>query len=134
MAEANHGICDIAMKGVQNILEGYSENDSLCSLLQVPDATIDATGLSNVRQNLSSSLNHLRRGITSCISRNTNQVQNPKDMEIDAKQLSRTSLLTQLAAYQNTVRDFHDQNQCNAELLGRLETIITEKESEISQL
>ena len=48
MAEANHGIRDLAMEGVQSILDGESENDSQRSLLQVPDATIDATGLSSI--------------------------------------------------------------------------------------
>ena len=55
-------------------------------------------------------------------------------MEINAEQLSPTNLCTQLAAYQNTVKDLHDQNQHNAELLGRLKTIVSEKESEISRL
>ena len=45
-------------------------------------------------------------------------------MEINADQLSPTSLCTQLAAYQTTVKDIHDQNQRNVELLGRLETIV----------
>ena len=41
---------------------------------------------------------------------------------------------TQLTAYQATVRDLHDQNNRNAELLGRLETMVTDKEAEISRL
>ena len=118
MTEANHGIRDLTMEGVQSILDRESENDSQHSLPQVPDATIDATGLSSIQQNLSSSFNRLRRGITNCIGRNTNQSQNPVDMEIHAEQWSPTSLCTQLAAYQNTVKDLHDQNQRNAELLG----------------
>ena len=55
-------------------------------------------------------------------------------MEVDAEQLSPTSPCTQLSAYQNTVRDLYAQNQCNAELLDQLETVVTEKESEISRL
>ena len=55
-------------------------------------------------------------------------------MGVDVEQLSPTSLYAQLAAYQNTIRDLHSQNQHNVELLGQLETIIFEKESEISQL
>ena len=55
-------------------------------------------------------------------------------MEVDADQLSPTSLQTQLAAYQNTVKDLHDQNECNTELLGRIEAILTEKDSEINHL
>ena len=47
MAEAN-GIRDLPMEQVQSILEGYSDNDSQRSLPQVPDATIDGTGLSSV--------------------------------------------------------------------------------------
>ena len=39
-------------------------------------------------------------------------------MDIDAEQLSPTSLHTQLTAYQSTVKDLHDQNERNAELLG----------------
>ena len=56
------------------------------------------------------------------------------DMEVDADQLSPTSLRTQLVAYQNTVKDLYDQNQRNAEILGRLETAVNEKDSEISRL
>ena len=44
MAEATHGIRDLAMEGVQSILDGELENDSQHSLLQVPDAT----GLSSI--------------------------------------------------------------------------------------
>ena len=55
-------------------------------------------------------------------------------MEVDADQLSPTSLWTQLAAYQNTVKDLHDQNECNTELLGGHEPIVTEKDLEISHL
>ena len=55
-------------------------------------------------------------------------------MEVDAEQLSPTSLRTQLAAYQSTVRNLHKQNDCNAELLGHLEAAIIEKDSEISRL
>ena len=72
MAEANHGICDLPMEGVQNILEGYSDNDSQRSLLQVPDAIIDGTGLSSIHQNLSLPFICLRRCIASHIGRNTN--------------------------------------------------------------
>ena len=53
MAEAN-GIRELPKEGVQSILEGYSVNDSDRSLPQVPNETL---GLSNVRQNLSSSFN-----------------------------------------------------------------------------
>ena len=59
MGEANN-IRNLPMEQVQSILEGYSDNDSQRSLLHVPDGTIYATGLSSVRQNLSSSFNHLR--------------------------------------------------------------------------
>ena len=55
MAEAN-GIPDLPKEGVQSILEGYSVNDSNRSLPQVPSETL---GLSSIRQNLSSSFNHL---------------------------------------------------------------------------
>ena len=55
-------------------------------------------------------------------------------MEVKAEQLSPTSLHTQLAAYQNTVKDLHDQTNHNAELLGCLETMVSEKEGEISRL
>ena len=89
----------------------------------MPDATIDATGLSSIR-----------RGIASHIGRNTNQPQTHVEMEVDAEQLSPTTLGTQLAAYQNTVKDLHDQNERNAELLRRLEAIVTKKDSEISHL
>ena len=74
MAEAN-GISNLPTDQVQSILEGYSENDSQCWLPQVPNATIDGTGLSGIQQNVSSSLNHLRQGIASNIGRNTNQPQ-----------------------------------------------------------
>ena len=41
---------------------------------------------------------------------------------------------THLTAYQSTVRTLHKQNDRNAELLGRLEAAVTEKDAEISQL
>ena len=74
------------MEDVQSILEGRSENDSPHSLLQLPNKTIDATGLSSIRQNLSSLFSHLRRGLASHIGRHTNQTQNPVSMEVDAEQ------------------------------------------------
>ena len=55
-------------------------------------------------------------------------------MDANADQLSPTSLPTQLTAYQATVRDLHEQNNRNAELLGCLETMVTDKEAEISRL
>ena len=55
-------------------------------------------------------------------------------MEVDAEQLSPTSLCTQLTAYQSTVRTLHEQNDQNAELLGFLEGAVTEKDVEISCL
>ena len=133
MAEAN-GIRDLPTEQVQSILEGYSDNESQHSLPQVPDTTIDGTGLSSVRQNISSSFNRLRRGIASRMGRNVNQPQVHMDMEVDAEQLSPNSLRTQLSAYQTTVKGLHEQNERNAELLGRLEAIVTEKDTEISQL
>ena len=130
MAEAN-GIRELAKEGVQSILEGYSVNDSDRSLPQVPNETL---GLSSVRQNLSSSFNRLRRGITNRIGKNTNQPQNQTPMEVDAEQLSLTSLCTKLTAYQSTVRTLHKQNDQNAELLGLLEAAVTEKDVKISCL
>ena len=53
-------------------------------------------------------------------------------MEVNAEQLSPTSLRTQLTAYQSTVRSLHEQNDRNAELLGRLEATVIEKDAEIS--
>ena len=41
---------------------------------------------------------------------------------------------THLTAYQSTVRTLHEQNDRNAELLGRLEAAVMEKDAEISQL
>ena len=130
MAEAN-GIRDLPKEGVQSILEGYSVNDSNRSLPQVPNETL---GLSSIRQNLSSLFNRLRRGITNCISRNINQLQSQTPMEVDTEQLSPNSLHIQLTAYQSTVRNLHEQNDQNAELLGCLEATVTEKDSEISHL
>ena len=68
MAESRQGIWALRTGDVQRILEGESENNSQCSLPQVPNKTIDATGLSGVRQNLSSSFSHFRRGLASAIS------------------------------------------------------------------
>ena len=130
MAEAN-GIHDLPKEGIQSILEGYSVNNSDRSLPQVPNETL---GLSSIRQNLSSSFNRLRRGITNCISRNTNQPQSQIPMEVDAEQMSPNSLHIQLTAYQSTVRNLHEQNDWNAELLGCLEAAVTEKDLEISRL
>ena len=134
MAESRQGIRALQTGDVQSILEGKSENESQRSLLQVPNETIDATGLSGVHQNLSSSFSHFRRGLASAISRQPTQQQNPASVEVDADQLSPTSLRTQLTAYQATVRDLHDQNNHNAKLLGCLETMVTDKEAEISRL
>ena len=130
MAEAN-GIRELPKEGIQSILKGYSVNDSNRSLPQVPNETL---GLSSIRQNLSSSFNRLRRGITNCIGRNTNQLQNQTPMEVDAEQISPTSLRTQLTAYQSTVRTLHKQNDRNVELLGCLEAAVTKKDAEISHL
>ena len=41
---------------------------------------------------------------------------------------------THLTAYQSTVRILHEQNDRNAELLGRLEAAVMEKDAEISRL
>ena len=129
MAEAN-GIRELPKQGVQSILEGYSVDDSERSLPQVPNETL---GLSSVSQTLSS-FNRLRRGITNRISKHTSQTQHQTPIEVDAEQLSPTSLHTHLTAYQSTVRTLHEQNDCNAELLGCLEATVTEKDAEISRL
>ena len=134
MTESRQGIRALPTGDVQSILEGESENDSQHSLPQVPNETIDATGLSGICQNLSSLFSCFRRGLASRIGRHTAQPQNPASVEVDADQLSPTSLRTQLSAYQATVRDLHDQNNCNAELLGHLETMVSDKEAQISRL
>ena len=130
MAEAN-GIHELPKEGIQSILKGYSVNNSDRSLPQVPNETL---GLSSIRQNLSSSFNRLRRCITNHISRNTNQPQSQTPMEVDTEQLSPTSLCTQLTAYQSTVKNLHEQNDRNTELLGHLEAAVIEKDLEISCL
>ena len=48
--------------------------------------------------------------------------------------MSPTSLRKHLTAYQATVRTLHAQNDHNAELLGRLEAAVTEKDAKISRL
>ena len=48
--------------------------------------------------------------------------------------MSPTSLRTHLTTYQATVRTLQEQNDHNAELLGRLEAAVTEKDTEISRL
>ena len=103
MAEAN-GICELPKQGIQSILEGYSIDDSNRSLPQVPNETV---GLSNVSQTLSSSFNRLCRGITNRISKHSSQPQHQTPTEVDAEQLSPTSLPTHLTAYQSTVRTLH---------------------------
>ena len=130
MAEAN-GIRDLPKQDVQSILEGFSINDSERSLPQVPNETL---GLSSVSQTLSSSFNRLRRGITNRIGKHTSQPQHQTSNEVDAEQLSPTSLRTHLTAYQATVRTLHAQNDHNAESLGHLEAAVTEKDAEISRL
>ena len=130
MAEAT-GIRKLPKQGVQSILEGYSVDDSQRSLPQVPNETL---GLSSVSQTLSSSFNRLRRGITNRIGKHTSQPQHQVPAEIDAEQLSPTSLHTHLTAYQSTVRTLHEKNDRNAELLGRLEAAVMEKDAEISRL
>ena len=129
MAEAT-GIRELPKQGIQSILEGYSVDDSQRSLPQVPNKTL---GLSSVSQTLSSSFNRLRRGITNRIGKHTSQPQHQVPTEIDAEQLSPTSLRTHLTAYQSTVRTLHEQNDRNAELLGRLEAAVMEKDAEISR-
>ena len=130
MAEAN-GIRELPKQGIQSILEGYSIDDSERSLPQVPSETL---GLSSVSQTLSSSFNQLRRGITNRIGKHTSQPQHQTPNEVDAEQLSPTSLRTHLTAYQATVKSLHEQNDHNAELLGCLEATVTEKDAEISRL
>ena len=130
MAEAN-GIHELPKQGVQSILEGYSVDDSEKSLPQAPNETL---GLSSVSQTLSSSFNRLQRGITNQIGKHTSQPQHQTPTEVDTEQLSPTSLRTHLTAYQSTVRTLHEQNDRNAELLGRLEAAVTEKDVEISRL
>ena len=130
MAEAT-GIRELPKQDVQSILEGYSVNDSQRSLPQVPNETL---GLSSVSQTLSSSFNRLQRGITNRIGKHTSQPQHQVPTEVDTEQLSPTSLRTHLTAYQSTVRTLHEQNDCNAELLGCLKAAVTEKDAEISQL
>ena len=130
MAEAN-GIRDLPKQDVQSILEGFSIDDSERSLPQVPNETL---GLSSVSQTLSSSFNRLRRGITNRIGKHTSQPQDQTSKEINVEQLSPTSLRTHLTAYQAMVRTLHAQNDHNAELLGRLEAAVTEKDAEISRL
>ena len=130
MAEAN-GIRDLPKQGVQSILEGFSIDDSKRSLPQVPNETL---GRSSVSQTLSSSFNRLQRGITNQIGKHTSQPQHQTSNEIDANQLSPTSLRTHLTAYQATVRTLHEQNDHNAELLGCLEATVTEKDTQISRL
>ena len=130
MAEAN-GIRDLPKQGIQSILEGFSIDDSERSLPQVPNETL---GLSSVGQTLSSSFNRLRRGITNRIGKHTSQSQHQTSNEVDVEQLSPTSLRTHLTAYQAMVRTLHEQNDHNAELLGRLEAAVTEKDTEISRL
>ena len=127
MAEAN-GIRDLPKQGVQSILEGFSIDDSERSLPQVPNETL---GLSSVSQTLSFSFNRLRRGITNRIGKHTSQPQHQTSTEVDTEQLSTTSLRTHLTAYQATVRTLHEQNDHNAELLGRLEAAVTEKDVEL---
>ena len=130
MAEAN-GIRDLPKQDVQSILEGFSINNSERSLPQVPNETL---GLSSVSQTLSSSFNRLGTGITNRIGKHTSQPQHQTSNEVDAEQLSPTSLRTHLTAYQATVRTLHAQNDHNAELLGRLEAAVTEKDAEIGRL
>ena len=130
MAEAN-GIRELPKQGIQSILEGYSIDDSDRSLPQVPNKTL---GLSSISQTLSSSFNRLGRGITNRIGKHTSQPQHQATTEIDADQLSPTSLHTHLTAYQSTVKTLHKQNDRNAELLGCLEAAVTEKDAEISRL
>ena len=130
MAEAN-GIRELPKQGIQSILKGCSVKDSERSLPQVPNETL---GLSSVSQTLSSSFNRLRRGIMNRIRKHTSQPQHQTPVEVDAEQLSPTSLRTHLTAYQSTVRTLHEQNDRNAELLGCLEAAVTEKDAEISRL
>ena len=92
MAESQQGIRALRTGDVQGILEGESENDSQHSLLQVPNDTIDATGLSGVRQNLSSSFNRFRRGLARAISRHPAQQQNQASVEVNAEQASLVSV------------------------------------------
>ena len=130
MAEAN-GIRDLPKQGIQSILEGFSIDNSERSLPQVPNETL---GRSSVSQTLSSSFNLLQRGITNRIGKHTSEPQYQTSNEIDADQLSPTSLHTHLTAYQAMVRTLHEQNDHNAELLGCLEATVTEKDTGISRL
>ena len=72
MAESLQGIRALPTGDFQSILEDEWENDSQRSLQQVPNETINATGLSSIHQNLSSSFSHLRRGLANCMADITN--------------------------------------------------------------
>ena len=48
--------------------------------------------------------------------------------------MSPNSLCTHLTAYQSTVKTLHEQNDRNAELIGRLEAAVMEKDAKISGL
>ena len=110
MVEAN-GIRELPKQGVQSILEGYSINDSERSLPQVPNETL---GLSSVSQTLSSSFNRLRRGVTNGIGKNTSQQQHQTSTEVDAEQLSPTSLRTHLTTFQAMHKMIVMQNYLDA--------------------
>ena len=102
MAEAN-GIRDLPKQDVQSILEGTPSMTARGHYLRYRTKTL---GLSSVSHTLSSSFNRLRRGITNRIGKHTSQQQHQTPNEVDAEQLSPTSLRTHLTAYQATVRTF----------------------------
>ena len=79
----------------QGLLDGNSIKGSQWSLHNIPEPTIDQSGLSNVRQNLSNTLSQLHQNITSHITR-SQPVPQHQGTETNSKLLSPNSLRSQL--------------------------------------
>ena len=138
MAEARplSGIHNITSDGVRSMLDGDSLDDSQRTLPPVPEEPVGGASTSGLRQNLSASFQRLSQGLKSRLHRQQPSAtpNQPQAMDTDSEPASPNTMRLQLSTYERTVQDLYAQNTRNAEMLGRLETLITEKEEIISSL
>ena len=138
MAEARplSGIHNITSDGVHGMLDGNSLDDSQRTLPPVPEEPVGGANTSGLCQNLSASFQRLSQGLKSRLHRQQPSAtpNQPQAMDTDNEPASPNTIRLQLSTYERTVQDLYAQNTCNAEMLGRLETLITEKEEIINSL
>ena len=138
MAEARplSGIHNITSDSVRSMLDGDSLDDSQRTLPPVPEEPVGGASTSGLCQNLSASFQRLSQGLKSRLHRQQPSAtpSQPQAMDTDSEPASPNTMRLQLSTYECTVQDLYVQNTRNAEMLGRLKTLITEKKEIISSL